>query len=127
MRNPLYAGTLLTAVGVVIAARQTGLAILFIAVFLLVYLPVIQLEEQKLQELFPSYVRYSEAVPVLFPLNGPWQEAARTRFRCALYLRNREYKAALGFLVAVAWLVLRLLFRPPYPLTSHCPPSTPFT
>jgi protein-S-isoprenylcysteine O-methyltransferase Ste14 len=111
MRNPLYGGTLLTAAGVVLAARQTGLAILFVAVFVLVYLPVIQLEEQKLRELFPRFARYADAVPVLLPLNGPWREAAQTRFRWALYVRNKEYKAALGFLVAVAWLLMRVLVR----------------
>src|SRR5271157_1855327 len=45
-RNPLYLGTLLVAGGLVVASRNIGLGILFIAVFLLVYLPVIQLVEQ---------------------------------------------------------------------------------
>src|SRR5580704_1790564 len=43
-RNPLYLGTSLVAAGLAIAARNPGLALLFTAVFLLVYLPVIQLE-----------------------------------------------------------------------------------
>ena len=54
MRNPLYAGTLLTALGMVIAARSIWLAMLFAAVFLLVYLPAIELEEQHLREIFPG-------------------------------------------------------------------------
>src|SRR5579871_2783404 len=45
VRNPLYIGTLLVAAGLVIAARRWLLAGLFAAVFLLIYLPVIELEE----------------------------------------------------------------------------------
>src|ERR1022692_3592176 len=54
-RNPLYIGTLLVAAGLVIACRSLGLGALFAAVFLFVYLPVIQLEEQHLRRLFPEY------------------------------------------------------------------------
>src|SRR5579862_1006606 len=42
-RNPLYLGTLLVAAGLVVAARNLWLGILFAAVFAFVYLPVIQL------------------------------------------------------------------------------------
>ena len=43
-RNPLYLGTLVVAAGLSVAARSWGLGILFAAVFLFVYLPVIQNE-----------------------------------------------------------------------------------
>ncbi len=46
VRNPLYLGTLLVAAGFVIASQRWLLAGLFAAVFLLIYLPVIELEEQ---------------------------------------------------------------------------------
>src|SRR2546430_15686418 len=48
-RNPLYLGTLLVALGLAAASRSVFLAVLFAAVFLLVYLPVIQNEEQHLR------------------------------------------------------------------------------
>jgi protein-S-isoprenylcysteine O-methyltransferase Ste14 len=44
LRNPLYLGTLIVAAGLVLASRQIGLAILFAAVFALIYLPVIEQE-----------------------------------------------------------------------------------
>src|SRR5204863_4938053 len=50
-RNPLYVGTLLAAAGLVIASRRVELAMLFGAVFFLVYFPVIELEEQHLRKL----------------------------------------------------------------------------
>ena len=47
VRNPLYLGTLIVAAGFVIASRRWELALIFGAVFGLVYLPVIELEEQR--------------------------------------------------------------------------------
>ena len=102
MRNPLYAGTLVTALGTVIAARDLWLAGLSAVVFLLVYLPAIELEEQHLRALFPEYAPYAARVHRFLPI-AKWPGLARP-FDWALYRRNEEYKAALGFAVAVAWL-----------------------
>ena len=62
-RNPLYIGTLLVAAGLAIASRSPGLAALFVVVFLLVYLPVIQNEEQHLRQIFPEYAGLRRAGP----------------------------------------------------------------
>src|SRR5271154_645236 len=51
VRNPLYLGTLIVAAGLVIASQRWVLAGLFAAVFVLIYLPVIELEEQHLSNL----------------------------------------------------------------------------
>jgi protein-S-isoprenylcysteine O-methyltransferase Ste14 len=105
-RNPLYIGTLLVAAGLVIAARNPWLGILFALVFLLVYLPVIQLEEQHLRRLFPEYAAYAERVPALVPRLTPI--AAKSPFRLSQYLRNQEYQAALGFAAGLVFLVWRV-------------------
>lgn len=102
MRNPLYAGTLITAAGMVIAARSLWLAVIFAAVFLLVYLPAIELEEQHLRAIFPDYEAYANRVRRFVPVSR-WREQ-RGQFSWALYKRNQEYKALAGFLIAVAWL-----------------------
>lgn len=102
MRNPLYAGTLTTALGIVVAARNVWLAILFTAVFLLVYLPAIELEEQHLRAIFQEYAPYAARVHRFLPI-AKWPGNS-DRFAWALYRRNEEYKASLGFLIAVAWL-----------------------
>jgi protein-S-isoprenylcysteine O-methyltransferase Ste14 len=106
IRNPLYIGTLLVAAGLVAAARRVELAILFGAVFAFVYLPVIELEEQHLRKLFPSFADYARRVPMLIPRGR--RTDGRESFRGRLYLRNEEYNALLGFLVGVAWLVWRV-------------------
>ena len=105
-RNPLYLGTLLVAFGLVIASRQAGLAILFAAAFGLVYLPVIELEEQHLRKLFPEYASYAQRVPKL-GIRLPRETGAQP-FRLALYRRNQEYQAAAGYLAGLALLVWKL-------------------
>lgn len=106
IRNPLYAGTLIVAAGIVVAGRNVWLGAIFAAMFSLVYLPVIELEEQHLRNIFSGYAAYAERVPRFFP-RGRWS-AQGGSFSWALYRRNEEYKALLGFLAAVGWLLLRL-------------------
>jgi protein-S-isoprenylcysteine O-methyltransferase Ste14 len=108
LRNPLYAGTLLTAAGLVIAARRWELGLLFGAVFAFVYLPVIQLEEQHLRKLFPEYEDYASRVPLLLP-HGKAASAAAEPFRWSLYRRNEEFQAALGYLAGLTVLIWKAL------------------
>jgi protein-S-isoprenylcysteine O-methyltransferase Ste14 len=107
-RNPLYIGTLLVAAGLAVSARSIWLAALFAAVFLFVYLPVIQSEEQHLRTLFPEYAAYANRVPALLPRLTPSRAENPNPFRASLYLRNQEYQAGLGFLAGMLFLVWRL-------------------
>jgi len=107
VRNPLYVGTLLVATGLAIAARRWTLAALFAAVFLLIYLPAIELEEQHLRKLFPEFAAYAERVPALSPTLKP--VPGNRPFRFSLYVRNREYQALAGFLAGAAFLLAKVL------------------
>jgi protein-S-isoprenylcysteine O-methyltransferase Ste14 len=110
-RNPLYLGTLLVAAGLVVCGRNVVLAAIFAAVFLLIYLPVIELEEQHLRGLFPVYDSYARRVPKLLGLpSGPL--TGGPPFQPALYSKNREYQALLGFLAGLAFLIAKMLWRP---------------
>ena len=60
--------------------------------FVLVYLPVIELEEQHLRSLFPEFAAYARRVPALYPTLA--FDSPRRAFRWDLYRRNREYQAA---------------------------------
>ncbi|MEO8051257.1 MAG: methyltransferase [Acidobacteriota bacterium] len=110
VRNPLYLGTLGTAAGFVIASRRWELGILFAAVFVLIYLPVVDLEEQHLARLFPAYPAYVQRVSKLLP-RLPYTTAANPpkHFRWSLYRYNREYQALLGFLAGVVLLLWKAL------------------
>lgn len=106
-RNPLYMGTLTVAAGLAVAARSLGLAVLFAAVFLLVYLPVIQNEEQHLRKLFPEYAAYAATVPALWPKFLAARGGAG--FRWSLYLKNQEYQAAAGLAAGGVFLLWKAL------------------
>ena len=103
VRNPLYAGTLLVAAGLVIAAQRIELALLFTGVFVFIYLPVIEQEEQHLAKLFPQFASYAKRVPLLLP-TGKAMDTDR-RFSPNLYMRNQEYQALLGYLAGLCYLV----------------------
>jgi protein-S-isoprenylcysteine O-methyltransferase Ste14 len=104
-RNPLYLGTLITALGLAAAARSIGLALLFAALFALVYLPAIELEEQHLNTILTGYAEFAARVPLLIPR---WpRKFGSERFSAVLYRKNREYQALLGWLIGAVWLVVR--------------------
>src|SRR5579863_5092955 len=109
-RNPLYLGTLITALGLAAAARSVGLAVLFAALFALVYLPAIELEEQHLTAILAGYTEFAARVPLLIPR---WPDRfGPDRFSVALYRKNREYQALLGWSIGAVWLVVRALWFP---------------
>jgi hypothetical protein len=97
------------AAGLVIASRRWLLAALFAAVFALIYLPAIELEEQHLANLFPDFANYASRVPALLPA---WRASAGQRFQWRLYVHNREYQALAGFLAGVAFLVAKVMVLP---------------
>jgi protein-S-isoprenylcysteine O-methyltransferase Ste14 len=107
-RNPLYLGTLLVAAGLALASRSAGLGALFLGVFLCIYLPVIQLEQQHLRSLFPEYAAYAARVPALLPRMTPAPGGPRA-FQWARYVENREYQAAAGFLAGALFLLWKAL------------------
>lgn len=110
VRNPLYLGTLTVALGIVLACRNWALAAIFAGVFALVYLPVIELEEQHLRQIFPGYESYAQRVRRLLPTRH-WDGVKREEFSWQLYKKNEEYRAVLGFVLAAAWMVLKIWWR----------------
>jgi protein-S-isoprenylcysteine O-methyltransferase Ste14 len=108
-RNPLYLGTLLVAAGLVVGSRSACLGVLCATFFLLVYLPVIQREEQHLRRLFPEYADYARAVPALWPRFQALSARDRQGFRWPLYVKNQEYQAAAGFAAGVVFLFWKVL------------------
>lgn len=106
IRNPLYVGTLLVAAGIIVAARDTWLALIFAAVFLLVYLPVVELEEQHLRQIFPNYHDYASKIARFIP-RGRWTAGSDAKFTWSLYRKNEEYQALLGLLIAYVWLAAK--------------------
>jgi len=120
-RNPLYLGSMLLAAGFVVALLSWPVALVLAIGFVVIYVPVIASEERFLRSTFPDFDEYSRRVPRLIPriipqprLKGKGGEGAAFSF--GLYLRHREYNAAIG----AALLYLSLIFlRPALAALAH--------
>lgn len=106
IRNPLYLGSFLIALGFCLIAGSVWIWILFAIYFTVCYLPVIQYEERILREKFQTdYEDYAREVPAFYPALRPYQEP-NSRFSMAQVMRNKEYNAVAGILAAYAFLIL---------------------
>ena len=112
-RNPLYFGTFLMVAGAAVAAGRWWLVLLVAGLFLAVYGPVMLAEVDTMRALFPdAYDRWAGEVPLFVPRVLPARSADRkNRFDARLYLRYREYRAALGLAAVLAVLVAKLVMR----------------
>lgn len=112
-RNPLYLGSILMAIGFVLAARNWWIAAGALLMFLMVYLPVIKAEEKYLRSAFPGYDEYANRVPRLLPRLIAYRptgtSAERGTFSRELYFKHREYQAALGSALMVGALILKIM------------------
>ena len=107
-RNPLYLGSIIIAAGFAIAARDFWVALAIVALFVLIYVPVIRAEEAFLRNRFAGYDEYARRVPRLLPrslrLSG-----VMAGFSPALYRQHHEYNAVIGAAVMLAALVVKML------------------
>jgi hypothetical protein len=147
-RNPLYLGSILMAIGFIVAARNPWIALATLLMFVIIYLPVIRAEESYLRSAFADYDQYAAQVPRLFPRLTPYRPPARepprasdsevpsapgfgaqgwdsgvagtlgvgapgaepVRYSRELYLRHREYNAALGSTLMMGALILKMMW-----------------
>jgi protein-S-isoprenylcysteine O-methyltransferase Ste14 len=115
MRNPLYFGSALLAGGFAVAGHSPWAALVLIAYFGIFYPVVMKKEEGELRERYgPAFIEYAERVPFFFPWpprGGNRVSGAESNgFSWEQYKRNREYQAALGALLALGVLWLRMYF-----------------
>jgi protein-S-isoprenylcysteine O-methyltransferase Ste14 len=110
-RNPLYLGSLLIGIGLVLAGGQWALGVAFVAFFLVVYGPVMRREERNLRQRFGQrFDEYAAAIPLFLPCRKP-PKPSHEKFEWKRYRRNREYEAALGYLIGVIFLIVKILLR----------------
>jgi protein-S-isoprenylcysteine O-methyltransferase Ste14 len=110
-RNPLYFGTVFLGIGFAIASWSYWAAALLVGYFLLFYPAVMKREERELHEHYgAAFEEYAARVPLFWPrLSGA--TSTGEGFSWAIYRRNREYQALLGFLAGIALLWLRMKMR----------------
>ena len=112
-RNPLYLGSFLLGLGFTIAAGRLILVIVFAAMMLGIYLPVMRVEAKTLAELFGAqYERYAREVPLILPRLSRYRNEGvdKKKFDHTLYLRYREYRATIGAIAAWGLLALKAIF-----------------
>ena len=110
VRNPLYFGSLLLAIGYgLVSGLGVWGVLLTVALFLVFHLAAIFYEEKFLTNKFGQpYLEYVKRVPRLLP--SPWPKTTGTgRFEWAQSLKNREQTSALFALIFVLLLSLRFV------------------
>jgi protein-S-isoprenylcysteine O-methyltransferase Ste14 len=109
VRNPLYFGSIVIAIGFAVAARDVWVAIAIVAMFVLIYVPAIRAEETFLRKQFPTYDEYARRVPRLLPDTLLFRQMM-DGFSRELYWQHREYNALLGAAATVLALVAKILW-----------------
>lgn len=112
-RHPLYAGSFLIALGVLVAGMHPAYPIhagilggAFLILFLGVYPRRIREEEATLAVTFGDGWRaFTARNSRFFPSLPPFRRPDADAFSWARYMKNREYQAALGYAVGVGVLL----------------------
>jgi hypothetical protein len=122
LRHPLYLGTFLVGLGLVVAGGRWLMLLLFLGIFAWMYGWSVRSEESELELRYgEAYRRYRAAVPAFIPRVLPWSagfgpEEGSTReqslhagFQTWLYCRNREWGTALGVLAGFGLLWVKMV------------------
>ncbi|HXG85033.1 MAG TPA: isoprenylcysteine carboxylmethyltransferase family protein [Pyrinomonadaceae bacterium] len=110
-RNPLYLGSFVLGLGFTIASGVWWLGLIFAVLFLGIYLPVMRVEAKDLIDIFgEDYKEYARRAPLFFPRITAY-EKSDAKFDLELYMRYREYRAALGLIFALSILALKAFFK----------------
>ena len=113
-RNPLYFGSAILTAGAAVAMNSWIAAVLLIAYFAVFYSVVMRKEEGELRfHHGAAFEEYAKAVPLFFPrvTAAKLGLGVERAFSFAQYKKNREYRAAIGFLLLLGLLVTKWCLR----------------
>jgi hypothetical protein len=104
-RNPLYFGSALIAGGFALAGRSWFAAALLALYFTVFYVQVMRREEAELRQQYgKTFDDYAASVPRFWPRLRANASSKSAQFSFAQYVRNREYNAAIGAVLAIVVL-----------------------
>jgi protein-S-isoprenylcysteine O-methyltransferase Ste14 len=96
-RNPLYLGSALLGAGFIAASRSWLVAVVLGGYFAVIYPAVMRREEVELGAAYgEAFEQYTRRVPRFWPRLRARSSNGGAGFSWRLYLRNREYRAAIG-------------------------------
>jgi protein-S-isoprenylcysteine O-methyltransferase Ste14 len=113
-RNPLYFGSAILTIGAAVAMNSWISALVLCGYFALFYSIVMRREEGELRVHHgAAFDDYATAVPLFFPRITPAKlgQDAIAAFSLPQYKKNREYRAAIGFLLLLVVLVVEWYLR----------------
>jgi protein-S-isoprenylcysteine O-methyltransferase Ste14 len=113
-RNPLYFGSAILTIGAAVAMNSWISALVLCGYFALFYSIVMRREEGELRfHHGAAFDDYATAVPLFFPRITPAKlgQDAIAAFSLPQYKKNREYRAAIGFLLLLVVLVVEWYLR----------------
>jgi protein-S-isoprenylcysteine O-methyltransferase Ste14 len=108
-RNPLYLGSAILTLGAAVATWSWIAACILLAYFAAIYTIVMRSEEQELRTQHgEAFDAYAKSVPLFLPrfTAAKLSAGAVGSFSGEQYAKNREYRAAIGFLLLLALLLL---------------------
>jgi protein-S-isoprenylcysteine O-methyltransferase Ste14 len=114
-RNPLYLGSVILAAGFMVAGKSIWAATVVAGYLGLFYPAVMRREEAELQRHYgEDFEKYAARVPLFWPSVRRSEAGGKCKekFSGQLYRGNREYQAAIGFLLGLAALWARMRWLP---------------
>ena len=114
-RNPLYFGSAILTLGVAIATNSWFSSVVLFFYFTLFYSMVMRREEQELRlQHGAAFDGYAQAVPLFLPHfpAAKLEAGGAGSFSFPQYKKNREYRAAIGFLLLLVLLLVIWRLRP---------------
>lgn len=113
-RNPLYFGSVILAVGFMVGGRSIWAATVVGGYLALFYPAVMKREEAELQAHYgEDFQKYASSVPLFWPRRRRSGRSSNAEgFSAQLYRKNREYQAAIGFVVGLLVLWARMRWLP---------------
>jgi protein-S-isoprenylcysteine O-methyltransferase Ste14 len=115
-RNPLYLASAILAIGAAMATHSWVSSVLLCLYFTIFYPIVMRREEAELRERYgASFDEYARLVPLFIPrvTAAKLPGSSVGAFSLAQYKKNREYQAAIGFLLLLVLLFLMWRLRMP--------------
>ena len=113
-RNPLYLGSAVLALSAAIATRSWVSASILLLYFTIFYSMVMRREEKELHlQHGAAFEEYARVVPLFLPRLRPARLSGESSaaFSLEQYRKNHEWRAALGFLLLIAALLLLWYLR----------------
>jgi len=110
-RHPLYLGSSLIALGLLLVIRDPVVAAAVVVVMVVTYLPTIASEEAKMAQRFPeAWPGYRDSTPRILPRIDRIGSLIRGGWNAAQWRHNAEYNAPLAMILVLVALQLYRTF-----------------